>query len=118
MIVDHPHTMRLQRDGTGALCIHGMMQTYHWVRISDSHVFCFGSLSPHHYHELHNHPQVSVLPVINSRKTLAQHLTDKGRLDHLQALRNWGLRDDFTTMDYLEWLEEQGMLGPQFVPEI
>jgi hypothetical protein len=95
-----------------------MLTSYHWIRISDEHVLVIGGILAQYYYKMQDNPHVSVLPTTNSGKTVASYLQSKNKQGHIDSLRELGLEDSFTMIDFLEYLEDSQKAGPAFLPDL
>jgi hypothetical protein len=118
MVVEHP-VENEQHDASKkfeefVLPIHTMLGTYHWMRLDDKHVFVTGNYEVSNHHTLHNHPKVSVLPIVSSGKSLKKHITKEPHWNAL-AFGKLTLSEDATASDAVEAAE--AAFGPLFGSE-
>jgi hypothetical protein len=117
IVVEHPReteTLHLidKRLG-GVLPVHTLLTQYHWARLDDIHVVVIGGYGLPASNKLSAHPSVTVLPSLNSTRTIHAHCVKCGKLAHFNALApQLGLTQTSTMGDFVDSIAER--YGPVF----
>lgn len=67
--------------------IHHLLGSYHWVAIDAEHVLLTAQYSPNNHGAIDNHPDVLLLPSLQTNVTLHEHAADRKKLHLLEPLK-------------------------------
>ncbi len=96
--------------------IHALLGEYHWVALDAEHVFLTAYYAPGDHTTLDSHPDVLLLPSLQTTVPVEQHATDRGKGHLFAPLRGHGLTETHTAHDIVRWATEK--FGARFEPEI
>lgn len=97
--------------------IHHLLKSYHWVALDAQHVFLTTTYAPRHHGTLDSHPDVLLLPSLQTSIAVSTHARDRQKQHLYGALqRGLGVGDAHTAYDVVAAAVK--LHGVRFEPDL